>query len=239
MKWRNVAAFALLAFAATACSSDDEEPIDFDPTVNLNYTFSEDAEGWTGSFADYPEDDADFYELSFEHATLPDPLDNSDGALKQSGNNHSDDLFMYVKKKVTGLKPNTEYKVAFDIEIASNATGDSFGVGGSPATSVYVKAGISTIEPIGERQEDGHLRMNIDKSNQSNSGADMKKIGDFSNGTSGNDYALKTLTYSENELKARTNNDGELWLIVGTDSGFESTTTIYYNTIEADLTMIE
>ena len=80
--------------------------------------------------------------------------------------------------------------------------------------------------------------MNIDKNNQANSGEDMKVLGDFANGTDSNAYATKTLVYDSGELQARTNEKGELWLIVGTDSGFESTTTIFYNKIQVDLTLV-
>lgn len=237
MNWRNLAFLMLLAFVVGACS-DDEEDKNNGQQVTFEYSFKESAEGWQGGFADYPEGDEEFYELSFKHATLPEPLDQTRGALKQSGNNHSDDLFMFVKKKVFGLAPNQIYKVAFEVEIASNASNDSYGVGGSPGSSVYIKAGISSEEPVSVEQNDGYFRMNIDKNNQVNSGEDMKLLGDFTNGTDSDSYALKKLQYQSGELKARANEDGVLWLIVGTDSGFESTTTIYYNQIRATLDII-
>lgn len=237
MKLKRFGVILLMVVLGVACS-DDEKEEDFETNVTLEFSFDENEEGWTHGFADYPEGEEEFYELSFEHAKLPEPLDQTQGTLKQSGNNHSDDLFMFVKKKVSDLAPNEEYKVAFDIEIASNVPDNSFGVGGSPGSSVYIKAGISSDEPIGVKQDDGYYRMNIDKNNQANGGADMKVLGDFENGTDSNNYALKTLLYNSGELKARTNEKGELWLIIGTDSGFEATTTIYYNKIQTDLTLI-
>jgi hypothetical protein len=50
-------------------------------------------------------------------------------------------------------------------------------------------------------------------------------VGDFSNDTVESVYTLKTV---ENDLpfESTTNETGELWLLVGTDSGFEGTTTI-------------
>jgi len=42
---------------------------------------------------------------------------------------------------------------------------------------------------------------------------------------------LKTVTISA-PFTATTTESDELWLIVGADSGFEATTTIYYNRIE-------
>ncbi len=76
--------------------------------------------------------------------------------------------------------------------------------------------------------------MNIDKNNQTNSGSDMVIIGDFSNDTNQNEYTLKNLVAND-ILTVSTNGSGELWLVIGTDSGFEATTTIYYNLIKVKL----
>ena len=71
--------------------------------VNYFYEFSHDEEGWIGDFADYPKGEEGFYELLFEYSKLPFPLDQNKGALRVFGNNHSDDLFMFIKRKVSGL----------------------------------------------------------------------------------------------------------------------------------------
>ena len=70
--------------------------------------------------------------------------------MKQSGNSHSDDLLMFVKRKLTGLTPNQTYQATFDIQIATNTADDCVGVGGSPGENVYIKAGMTENEPIKE-----------------------------------------------------------------------------------------
>ena len=127
-----------LVFALFACEDNGDDDI-MDEDVTLTYEFENDAEGWTGDFADYPVGEEERFELNFEHTTLPPPLDESEGALGISGTNLSDDL-----------------------------------------------------------------------------------------------YTLKTVT-SDNPISITTDNNGQLWLIVGTDSGFEGNTTIYYNKITAVL----
>lgn len=209
------------------CSDDDNGE---NTPKTVDFYFSEDAEEWNGDFADYPEGEEDFYELEFDHATLPDPLSQSKGALRQTGNNHSDDLFMFIKRKITGLIPNREYDIYFDIRIASNAPEGSVGIGGSPAESVFIKAGAVKEEPEKTVNEDGYYRMDIDKGNQSQPGMDMINIGNFSNET---DKDVYTIVQRQNTdtFKATASANGELWLIIGTDSGFEGTTTIYYESI--------
>lgn len=213
-----------------SCNKEDNETY---PT-EFRYEFDASIEGWEVDFADYPVGEETFYELHSEHSFLPDPLDETEGAIKITGNNHSDDLFMFARKKVSGFQSNTTYKLVFTIEFASNVPDGMFGVGGSPGESVIIKAGATSFEPEKVVDNDNFYRMNIDKSNQAQSGEDMIVIGDFSNDTDEDFYTLKTV--SNNEIfEVTSDENGEFWLIVGTDSGFESTTTIYYNTIHVEI----
>jgi len=216
-------------FFIFSCAEDEDINLEKNDFL---FEFETSTEGWVYGFADYPVGEENFYELSFEHTSLPKPLDTSIKALKQSGNNHSDDLFMFIKRKFTNLKPNHKYQIEFDIEIATDAADNSVGVGGSPGSSVSIKAGASLIEPNKVVVENLY-RMNIDKSNQNQSGKDMVVIGDFSNGLDEFIYNLKSL--KSDTFSITTDEKGEFWLIIGTDSGFEATTTIYYNSISIKL----
>ncbi|RNL75565.1 hypothetical protein ED312_21355 [Sinomicrobium pectinilyticum] len=218
-------ALGLLFFSG--CSDDDNGN---DRPEIIDFHFSNDAEAWSGDFADYPLGEEDFYELELGYAALPDPLDNSDGALRQTGNNHSDDLFMFIKRKITGLDPDREYRIYFDLRIASDAPEGSVGIGGSPAESVIIKAGAVKEEPKKKVNENDYYEMNIDKGNQSQPGEDMINLGNFSNETDADTYTIVQRSNTD-PFTATSNADGELWLVIGTDSGFEGTTTIYYDSI--------
>jgi hypothetical protein len=202
--------------------------------MEFTFDFSGGANGWSGDFADYPIGEADSYELEFEVSTLPEPLDENEAALKLSGTNMSDDLFMFLKKKLKGLKADATYNITFSIEFASNVPDGTPGIGGSPGESVYIKAGAAQIEPATVEDDMDYYRMNIDKGNQSTDGEDAKVIGDFSNDTDKEVYTLKTVS-NENPMTVTADSNGELWVIVGTDSGFEGNTTIYYNVIGIEL----
>ncbi len=224
---------ALFSFFLLVGCESSHTPIEEEKI--FKYEFSTNAEGWEGNFADYAREREDIYEFLFAHTTLPYPLDEDDGALLLSGNNHSDDLFMFIKRKIDGLKPNTEYALTFSVEFASNAADNMIGVGGAPGEGVLVKVGATSFEPERQIDNNGWYRMNIDKGNQNNGGKDMVVVGDFSNDTDKNEYALKTVG-NEEPFFVASNENGEIWLIVGTDSGFEATTAIYYNTIKVTLT---
>ncbi len=199
------------------------------------WNFTNDAQGWEGDFADYPVGREEFMELEFDYAPLPSPLDSTQGAIKLSGANHSDDLFMFMNRKITGLIPETVYYITFTIEFASNVPDDRLGIGGPPGEAVWIKVGATDFEPEKVVDDMDYYRMNIDKGGQSQGGDDMIVIGDFSNDTDQQVYTIKTVTNNEQEFPVMPNDAGELWLIVGTDSGFEGTTTIFYNSVKAEL----
>jgi len=215
----------------------DDQPI---MVFSLTYDFSQSDQGWKGDFADYPEGDSLTYELFFKHDTLPTNLNANatKKALHVAGSNMSDDLFMFVKHKIAGLRPNTTYEVLFNVRLASNAPTGAAGIGGAPGESVFLKAGATPIEPL-KVLEDGMYRMNIDKGNQGEAGDDMIILGHIGVAATTQQFQVITRNNSSaNSFLAATNEAGELWLIIGTDSGFEGRTTIYYTQVDVLLNQI-
>ena len=228
--------FSFLLIFLFSCSLSDEEA----PSISVfsaSFDFDQSPDGWEADFADLPSylDDTSFYELRFEHTDLPSNL-GARKSLMLSGNNHSDDLFMFLKRRITGLIPNTSYNLVFEVELASNAPENSVGAGGSPGNSVFLKAGASEIEPKKIVESDRYV-LNIDKGNQSTSGYNAIVLGDISVPAASTDYVLisrsnASSSHSDHQrFFAQSNGDGEIWLIVGTDSGFEGVTTVYYTKI--------
>jgi hypothetical protein len=194
------------------------------------FDFQNGFQGWTGDFADYPASDSLFYQLDFRRTTLPGPLDTARYALMISGNNHSDDLFMFLKRKITGLHPNKIYKLQIDIELASNAPTHAIGIGGAPGEGVTLKAGATLVEPQ-KKASDGFYVMNIDKSNQVSPGADMDTLGNIGVADTTRVFTLINRSNAGHLFTISTDNEGFVWVCIGTDSGFEGTTTLYYSLI--------
>jgi hypothetical protein len=223
-------------FGLTACADDG---LYNDGFYILNYwvDFNESEDGWIGDFADYPatEYDSAEYGLKIEHANLPAYLSNQK-ALLVSGNNYCDDLFMFIKKKIEGLQPSTDYTIVFSVEMASNAP-TGLVDGEKPGEGVFLKAGAVSTEP--RKVIDGDFyRMNIDKGNHAASGEDMNVIGNIAVAATTDTYTLITRTNSSAQpLIVRSNSKGELWLIIGTDSDFGGLTSIYYTGVNVVLSI--
>lgn len=207
-----------------------------DPSMTIHSDFSDGKDGWQAGFSEYNGDHAESYELEEGIAPLPSPLDETKMAYRISGMNRSDDLFMYLSKRVQGLQPGVTYKGKFTIQIASDAKSGGVGAGGAPGESVGLGIGLTVDQPTSSPDENNFYRMNIDKIQQCcTDGDDMVVIGNVANGKDEYEYTLIERT---GEFSATTDHQGVLWITVGTDSGYEGKTTLYYANMEVILEKI-
>jgi hypothetical protein len=231
MVWRAVhkAVFVLLLILCGCSLSSEMQGIRV-YTVQSDFTYGMDS--WEADFTGYPASYQDSLEYQLQAALSDRPSSVGPGkAFMLSGKNMSDDLFMFIKNKITGLSPNKDYALTFGVELASDASSGVDGVNGSPGKSVFLKAGASTIEPKKIVQSET-CAFNLDKGTQDGlSGADMVVLGDIAVETE--DYSLINRNSSghTSPFIARTNSNGELWLFVGTDSGYAGITTVYYTNV--------
>ena len=136
---------------------------------------------------------------------------------------------MFLKGPVSGLPPGALYTVNVSVEFAANTPAGCVGAGGSPGESVWIKAGVTAVEPLPVR-DGSYLRMNIDIGRQSGSGAQAVVLGNIANSRSCEQplqWEIKSLQGSM-PSPISIPSDGRVWLLFGTDSGFESRTEIYF-----------
>jgi hypothetical protein len=175
-------------------------------------------------------------ELDSGWEAVPPDVEDRNGFML-TGKNTSDDLFMFIKRQVTGLTPGTLYDVTFEVELATAVGENCPGIGGSPGESVFVKAGLTPVEPEAVDDGAGFLLMNIDKGNQSSGGSDAIVIGDMAGigDCSLTSFELKTEDSEGQAFSVMTDDEGGAWLLVGTDSGHEGPTRVYFTRIRAQL----
>lgn len=194
---------------------------------NVDFSFSQDNNQWVGDFCDYPIDQELFYELEWGWVNVPEM--NTKGMFL-SGNNHSDDLFMFIKRPIMGLKPNTLYDLTFTVDIVADVpVGHDVGVGGSPGQSVYFKVGAASIEPQKIRMNNFYY-LNVDKGDQSQGGKNAIVVGTLGRTGSTNRFYSKQFK-NMTPLSMKTDGEGKLWLFLGTDSGYEGTTMFFVTKI--------
>jgi len=210
-------------------------------SIHLEFDFRQGAQGWEAGFAEYSPQTGGMM-LGGEIRPLPSELGINGTGYYLQGMNHSDDLFMFLDHRLgtgDGVVPGQEYRVMFSIVLASSAPSDAAGIGGAPGESVYLKAGASPVEP--ETYLDSvteYYVINVDKgSGNSGGGIAASVVGNIANGLSAEEdprYVSLKLQH-EHEYTVNAGPDGQLWLLVGTDSGFEGLTAIYYQSISVTL----
>jgi hypothetical protein len=234
----------ILLLVATTLSAQTRRRVATPPPptraqIVITDSFNTGDHGWQPLFFDYAPITFDM-NLNAALRPLPPELGVAGVGYMVSGNNHSDDLFMLLTKKLTAL-PNQRYSVVFRIVVASNAGSGCGGIGGSPGESVTLKAGASGTEPRVDLDSGGHWRINLDVGGQIHGGHDMSVVSSIANGTSDCRGVAPYVTLVRDHQHPNvvtTSATGDLWLLVGTDSGFEGITTLYYESIDVVLTPV-
>ncbi len=233
---------AMLMFTLTGCVPVVPPP---EGSVEFATNFNDGLHGWRSGFADYPEGQDEIFEFTNEIAPIPDGL-NADGqGLRIGGTNRSDDLFMFLTRQLTaddGVQPNTTYELSFRITVASNAPSGCIGIGGAPGESVYLKAGGAQTEPR-SILTDGFFSMNVDKGIQSNDGPAASVASNIANGIACESivdfdnapYVSLTVDHMH-DMPITADQNGNLWILIGTDSGFEGRTELFYQQVSVTLT---
>ncbi|MFB6265027.1 MAG: hypothetical protein ABEL76_15615 [Bradymonadaceae bacterium] len=215
--------------------------------VQVSWDFDNGKQGWKVGLSDYSHGDSPTEKYNFEHGVrqLPADLGRTGKGLYASSFNKADDLFMFLKHRLGqkhGLVPDTAYQITWRILMGSTApSGGCPGIGGSPGEGVSVKAGGSKLEPRTVVDPTGRVVMNVDHGGNSTSGRAATVLGTMANGVpcdeADGDYRVIERT-GTHQRTVRTDQNGELWLLAGTDSGFEGTTSPYYLQIDVALTPV-
>jgi hypothetical protein len=189
--------------------------------------FSKGIDGWTAGVADYTEG-TEPTATGYGWSALPAPLAGKHGYYLASRNN-SDDVLTFVKHQMTGFVAGAKYALTFEMNYATDAAAGCFGVGGSRGESVYMIAAAGTDEPKVVKNTDGNFRLNLDRGNQAAPGPQGVVLGtqgveDLS--CDGGSWAV-TSRKSADPITVTADKEGKLWVVLGTDSAFESANAFY------------
>jgi hypothetical protein len=219
------------------------------PVLTFSFDFTGGSgQGWEAGFADYSPGME--VRTTGEIRLLP-PEIGSGTAWYLSGWNVSDDLFSFLRRGLDrrdGIIPGQNYLITYTVTLATNAGPECGGVGGAPGESVSIKLGGASHrpEPVlipASRSASGFdfIQMNIDKGNQSQGGVHGSTAGTVTSEEPipcGGAVFAPLVRYHEHRYAIRSSPDGDLWLLFGTDSGFEGFNQIYVQKIDVGLTRV-
>ncbi|MFI5299739.1 MAG: hypothetical protein ACHREM_16760 [Polyangiales bacterium] len=205
--------------------------------LSFSYDFSHGSHGWLVNFAEYTEG-MDLQLLAELRQVPPADLPDRAGLFVRSMN-RSDDVFAFLRKYLgpeNGIVAGRSYRISYEIEFASNEPAGQRGIGGDPAKAVVVKAGASAVEPLAVL-DGGFVKINVEKGAQQAGGVCASVVGDIANGRDSHDpkqYAVVRKSHTHEKV-VTAGPEGQFWLLVGTDSGYEGLTALYWLTINVRL----
>lgn len=213
-------------------------------SITYDFNFDEQPAEWSALFSNYGVGRKDDFELESGYRSLPSPLDTTQTGFLLSGKNLSDDLNMFLKHRIADLEPDQDYEISFEVAFATDAPSGCAGVGGPPGEGVTVHVDAGSTEPgrvIDESRSNDYYRLNWAEEYE---GDGMNwyratEIGDVANSREceeGREYEIKQVSSGTREVT--TDSEGRLWLLIGTRSGFEATTALFYTALFVRLTAI-
>jgi hypothetical protein len=233
---KRILLLAVIILATLAgCSSPE------DSTLNLEFDFRNGSLDWKAGFAQYSPEMEDIMELEAGIRPLPPELGIDGTGYYLRGMNRSDDLVMFLRHCLgpeDGIVPGKQYRITIRVMFASNAPSGAVGIGGPPGEAVVLWGGAAPEEP--EVYLDGpSYKVRLSKE------AVLSPMGDIANGLPAEEVDLRNPPYvllereCELEEPVSATSEGELWIMVGTRSGFEGSTALYYQSIAVTLEPVE
>ncbi len=225
----------------SGCLSDDN-PQDQSPDFISDFTFLDNAGGWVQGYTDYPLDSGASLDFTFNRQQMPN--DTSEYGLRISGRDNNRDLFMYMWREIGPLEANTTYDLVITVDFIGENLETDTEQDDSPGNVVYLKAGAVNFLPSESISADdtelGYIGIvpNFDKGNDANSGTDMLAFGTLTLPNAGQVNDPVVSVFNSVPFRITTNSQGNLYLLVGTDSQSDLHHAIIYDRIFVSYTKV-
>jgi len=238
---------AITAVLLTACGSENSTGnIIEQPTpkqeLTLSFDFSQTNQAFEINTANHQVEHPLNHFIIAELTQLPSPYEYRKG-IEFSWNNYNQDIKGFIKKKITGLSPNSKFTIEFSVNILSFMSEECIGVGGSPGKDVTVKASLLEQEPLKYIDNSGLFpTYRVDINENLFGGDDVNYLGHIGLPVACDDvflhqdpvWEIKHLTNEDNIIFS-SNASGEAWLYVSVDSGVGGTQKVYIAQANVDV----
>lgn len=238
---------------------DDGDGPPEDADVAASFNFANNPQGWKANVTDFIidlEDDVELETGAFQVPTGDDyyetdehNADPDNRAFRIRGNNVSDDIFFYMKRKLGpefGVEPETEYKVHYRVTWLTHQCRRE-----DDDELAHLKMGASKWEPQRRENDDGtHYTLNVDYGEEiHSSGVNASDSGDTRHDVECNVSQSRAVPYERShthtqvvesapdseDLEAA---DGSIWLLLGIHSEIPDDNEIQFMRINVALTEV-
>lgn len=212
----------------------------------LSYDFSETSQNFSIDTADHSVEHPSNEQIMAEMSELPSPYEYRKG-IKFRWNNYSDDIKGFIKQKISGLNANKEFQADFQVDVLTFMSENCAGIGGNPGQAVRVKAAVLNEEPVKEIESSEYFGEIIEQyvisiDDGQSGGDDVTVMGHIGLPVACDDaffmnppvWEIKPLTNDET-FTFTSNKNGEAWVYVSIDSGFEGISEFYLTNVDVNI----
>lgn len=236
--------YAMTLLLLSGCSQapndeTNEQAKQQQPDITFSYNFDDHMEGWVSGFSGINDHYLSMgYDINYSHGDYA-YMNILNKGIYLAGNHLESDVFMYTTKRFSetdGLKSLTHYKIDLDFDALSTMITT---LTDTTENQIYVKAGVL------DRLPEPDLTLNtLNQVYQVTSGqgphtdgTDLLTLGNLAiQPNKDKIYGQKSFQKS---FYAKTNSNGELWVIIGTDASSQSSSSIYFDNITVAFTINE
>jgi len=200
-------------------------PVAASGIVNCSWNFSNGTQGWLPGYSDYKLRTKGLDRIA-ELRRLPEEVSAPEGHLGYylQANNHSGDLFLYLKRQVgptEGLQPNRAYLAHIHVQAVCQSK------------EIFLRAGVTWEEPSTTLIGD-YAAFNLNKGRGPIGGVDLRLMSDEQTQDAarpvGDQFHLLSRSVHQ-PAPVRTDQEGTLWITVGSDSASDGLVGIYQYTV--------
>jgi len=188
---------------------------------SISANFEIDKQGWK------PGNSIGMFDGVVEWTNIFPPMNHRHG-LSFSGENRNGNLFLYINKEVTGLLPNTNYRIRFNMNWVCRME--------ISALSVFVKVGAMNENPSLELiADEPFYNTFFEKGEIGQNGPDFIVAGRLTPDPEGRPF-LQNVNNFNNAFLVNTDDKGRLFLMIGLEPESGDIEDIYLNTLRVLLT---
>lgn len=224
-----------LLLMLSGCLNNDEVG---NPLLVSTSVFAEDSEGWEAQFAEYEPGLEDSLQLSFTHDTIMATETIGEvTAVVQSGYATNSDLFMFIKRQISGFKPSTSYQVVYTLELLAQLNEDFNGDLSDVNNGSFLKASVYTEEPdtliVDDIENPGKktVTTNFEKGEDRTTGPNMALIGKLEYSDINETPQVLIGSSKQDDIIGTSDSEGKMWMMIGVDTNQPIYQSIYYSFI--------
>lgn len=186
--------------------------------------------GWDGGASDYPVAFEPQMGIVLEPRVAPGSDGPAPDAFYTFGHNFSDDLFLFIERRIGGLAAGGGYCVRLCVEFAADGIGHH----------LYGKAGAASFEPAriaNDLPGGAYYVMNLDKGEQTVTGPGAMALGRLREWTDEVPGYVRRTLCTAGSMGVRADAGGAIWIFAGAESGFEVQSYVYWLRVDVELAL--